>query len=114
MAMSRFEHDQTHNMTTTEVEKAENNHVEYGHHDNDPAVHTPKEHDATIGEYLHKGTAFEKKVLRKIDWRLVPVLCELCIRIVGLADCQHSCMHVRSLTERICREPLFGRRSQSS
>jgi len=78
MAMSRFEHDHpTHNMNSTEVEKAEDRHVEYGHTDNDVGVHTPKEHDLTTGDYLHKGTTFEKKVLRKIDWRLVPVLCKL-------------------------------------
>jgi hypothetical protein len=60
----------------SEAEKAEQSHVEYGNPDHDPAVHTPKELDQPVGEYLHKGTAFEKKTLRKIDWRLVPVLCE--------------------------------------
>lgn len=86
MAMSRFEHDHpTHNMNTTELEKAEDRHVEYGHTDNDLTTHTPKEHDLTTGDYLHKGTTFEKKVLRKIDWRLVPVLCES-ISVLGICS----------------------------
>ena len=76
--MSRLEHDHpTHNMNTTEIEKAEDRHVEYGHTEDEMGAHTPKEHDLTAGDYLHKGTKFESKVLRKIDWRLVPVLCKL-------------------------------------
>lgn len=108
MAMSRFEHDHpTHNMDRTEVEKAEERHVEYGGADNDPAIHTPKEHDLSVGDYLHKGTSFEKKVLRKIDWRLVPVLCKSeRITRTTVADQQHSCMPVRSLIEPIYRESI--------
>jgi predicted DNA-binding protein with PD1-like motif len=87
MAMARFDHNNPNNntnhlMNQTEIGKAEQTHVEYGHSEHDHAVHTPKE-DEPLGGYLHKGTAFEKKVLRKIDWRLVPVLCELFILSSG-------------------------------
>lgn len=68
-------HDVTRVMT--DAEKADQTHMEYSHHhDNDPAVHTPKSAEQNVLDYEHRDSAFERKVLRKIDWRLVPVLCE--------------------------------------
>jgi hypothetical protein len=101
MAMSRFEHDHpTHNMNHTEIDKVEATHAEYGHDDNDPTIHTPKEHEYAAGEYLHRGTSFEKKVLRKIDLRLVPVLCELIFDLVVQADSRPAFMYACSLIDR--------------
>lgn len=60
----------------SEAEKADQTHMEYAGTDHDNAVHTPKDVEQPMLDYMHKGTPFEKKVLRKIDWRLVPVLCK--------------------------------------
>jgi hypothetical protein len=87
-------------MNHTEIDKAEATHAEYGHDDNDPTIHTPKENEYAAGDYLHRGTSFEKKVLRKIDLRLVPVLCELIFDLVVQADSRPAFMYACSLIDR--------------
>lgn len=65
-------------MSGPDGEKFNQTHMEYSHGDAeaDHASHTPKELEQPAGAYMHKGTAFEKKLLRRIDLRLVPVLCK--------------------------------------
>lgn len=61
----------------TDAEKAEHSHMELSPADH--AVRTPtppKDPEHPLHHYDGMGTAFERKVLRKIDFRLVPVLCE--------------------------------------
>lgn len=72
---SRFQ-----NPVMNDTEKDNQTHMEYAHPngDGEAALHTPpnKDLEQPAGMYLHKDTPFERKLLRRIDWRLVPVLCE--------------------------------------
>lgn len=73
--------DLAHTISGPDAEKYRQTHMEYTGEEG--AVHTPKELDQPSGGYLHKDSAFEKKVLRKIDLRLVPVLCEFSSQMVS-------------------------------
>jgi hypothetical protein len=72
-----------------DAEKYNQTHMEYTHGegDGDNVAHTPKELDQPLGGYLHKDSAFERKVLRKIDLRLVPVLCAYTLREGASGSC---------------------------
>lgn len=104
---SRFEQTQPQpgygqNHIMSEAEKADQTHMEYAGNDHDNAVHTPKDVEQPMLDYEHRGTPFEKKVLRKIDWRLVPVLCESTYRLgvsAVLRRLIRGSFHVRLLSD---------------
>lgn len=58
---------------TLDEEKLQTEHLE--HASNSQAdIEVAGDNDRTEHGYLHQGTAFEKKLMRKIDLRLIPAL----------------------------------------